>query len=195
MKSGRAAPWLPWIGTAAVAAPLTIVLHELGHLLAAHAFGFPEVALHYGSVSDGAKEAGFPLWQQGVKSAAGPLVSLGIVLACCYGAVRVGPRPWAVAPAFAAGVRSILIGVAYLVARVRQPGARGNFDEMNAARSLGLAPEFVVAANVLLLLAAWSFLVRRIPRDRRAGAIAGTVVGTFAGLALYIAWLGPWMLP
>jgi hypothetical protein len=112
------------------------VLHELAHFLAGLAFGFPDLVLHYGNVSDGAAKAGFPLWQQGVQAIAGPLATLLIVLTCCVATMRAGPKPWAVAPAFAAGVRSVGIGVAYLIVRILGREARGNFDEMNAATQL-----------------------------------------------------------
>lgn len=185
--------WL-WFGAAVLAAPATIVLHELGHFIAAHTFGFPDVVLHHGSVSDGAAENGYPRWQIGLKAAAGPLVTLAVVLGCCYAVTKVGPRPWAIAPAFAAGLRSVAIGGAYMFTRLRFPGSRGNFDELNAARGLGLSADLVVAANVGLLVAAWVFLIRRIPQ-RRLRVLGATTAGAVTGLALYIAWLGPTLLP
>lgn len=187
--------WLMWAAAAALTAPVAVVLHELGHFATAHAFGFPDVVLHYGSVSDSAAENGFPLWQQGVQAAAGPLVTLTIVILCCYAARRAGSKPWSVAPAFAAGIRSVVIGSTYLFIRLRHPSAQGNFDELNAARDLGLPAELVVAVNVLLLLGAWAFLIRGIPKGRRTAALGATATGTIAGLALYFGWLGPWLLP
>jgi hypothetical protein len=188
--------WLAWAVTAALAAPLGIILHELAHLLAGLVFGFPELALHYGSVSDRAAESGFPEWQRGIQAAAGPLATLLIVLGCCGAVTRVGSKPWAVAPAFAAGVRSLVIGVGYLIARMlRRPSEGANFDELNAARHLGVAVEPVIAINVLILLAAWVFLIRRAPRGQRIATLSAIAVGTTGGLALYIGWLGPWLLP
>src|SRR5262245_45444508 len=110
--------WLAWTVAATLAGPLAIIAHELAHLLAGLAFGFPQLALHYGSISDAAAESGFPEWQRGIQAAAGPLATLLIVLGSCVAAVRVGPKPWTVAPAFAAGVRSLAIGVGYLIARL-----------------------------------------------------------------------------
>lgn len=187
--------WLLWAAIAAVGVPVTIILHELGHLVSASAFGFPDVMLHYGSVSDGAAQGDFPAWQEGVTAAAGPLVTVGIVLGCCYLAVRLGPRPWTVAPAFAAGVRSILIGIAYVIARVRHGSVEGNFDELNAARQLGLSTDLFVGANMLVLAGAWAFLIHRVPHGRRMSTFGAILVGIVAGLALYVGWLGPWMLP
>jgi hypothetical protein len=186
--------WLAWAGTAALAAPLAIVLHELAHFLAGLAFGFPDLALHYASVSDGAGEAGFPRWQQGIQAAAGPLATLLIVLGCCMTAGRVGPKPRTVAPAFAAGVRSVAIGAAYLAARVLRPEARGDFDELNAANLLGIAAEPVIAANVVILLCAWVFLLSRVRSGQRITTLSAVAAGTVGGLVLY-AWLGPWLLP
>jgi hypothetical protein len=63
--------WLAFAIAAAVAAPLAIVVHEVAHFLAGLAFHFPNLVFHYASVSDGAAEAGFPLWRQGSEAAAG----------------------------------------------------------------------------------------------------------------------------
>jgi hypothetical protein len=188
--------WVAWGVAAALAAPLAILLHELAHFLAGLVFGFPQLMLHYGSVSDAAAESGFPEWQRGIQAAAGPLATLLIVLGCGVAVRRVGPSPWAVAPAFAAGVRSLAIGVGYLIARIlRRPSEGANFDELNAARHLGVAVEPVIATNVVILLAAWVFLIRRVPRGQRIATITAIAVGTIGGLALYIGWLGPWLLP
>ena len=187
--------WLSWAAAAALAAPVAIVLHELAHFLAGLAFGFPDLALHYGNVSDGAAKAGFPLWQQGVQAAVGPLATLLIVLGCCVATLRVGPKPWAVAPAFAAGVRSVGIGVAYLVVRILGNPAQGNFDEMNAAMGLGVAPELVIAVNVFLLLGMWIFLLSRVPSGHRLAIVSAVVSGTIVGVVVYVGWLGPVVLP
>lgn len=113
--------WLGWAGVAALASPIAIVLHELGHFGAAEAFGFPETTLHFASVSDGADGAGFPDWQHGMKALAGPAVTLVLVLGFAVSARRSGSHPFAVAPAFAAGVRTVVLGGAYFLVRITNP--------------------------------------------------------------------------
>lgn len=187
--------WQAWFLAAALSAPVAIVLHELGHFVVAHAFGFPDVVLRFASISDGAAEAGAPEWQQALKAGAGPLVTLVIVGLCCYLSWRRGPHPWVAAPAFAAGFRSAVVGLSYGVARMRYPGMEGNMDELNFARGLGLSQDVVMALSTLLIMAAWGFLILRIPRTVRAKALLATAAGTGVGLALYIPWLGPMLLP
>ncbi|MBW3569974.1 MAG: hypothetical protein KY467_02595 [Gemmatimonadetes bacterium] len=196
-RSARVRGWLAWAGTAALAAPTAVVLHELGHFVAAKSFGFPGVVLHYGSVSHRGAETGAPPWQTGLQAAAGPLVTLVIVLGCVYAVGRSGPRALPVAAAFGAGVRSILIGTAYLLTRILHPSASGsgNFDELNAARSLGLSPDLLVGLSMTVLLAAWIYLFRSIPPGQRLRTVSAVALGTIAGLALYIGLLGPTLLP
>ncbi len=188
---------LAWATVAAVSAPLAILLHELGHYLAAAAFGFPGRALHYASATSAAGTAGFPAWQLGVEAAAGPFVTLAIVAACSYAVHRLGPRPWVVAPAFAAGVRTAVLGSAYLFVRLRRPAATlsPNFDEFNVARAFGAPPELLVALSVLLILTAWLFLFRRMARGQRALPLLAIAVGAATGIALYGTMLGPALLP
>ena len=104
-----------------------------------------------------------------------------------------GDRPGA--PAFAAGVRSLGIGIAYLVVRILGKPAQGNFDEMNAAMGLGVAPELVIAANVFLLPGMWIFLLSRVPSGHRLAILSAVLVGTAVGVVVYVGWLGPVVLP
>jgi hypothetical protein len=181
---------------AAVVAPVTIVLHESGHFLAGLALGMHGVRLHFASVSSMAAAEGAPAWQRAAMAGAGPAVTLAIVLACCVAIARSGPRPLLVATALVAGMRSLAICVVYLRARVIHPGAplEGSFDEVNAARGFGLSPELVIGASIVVLAAAFVFIVRRLPHGGRAASLGAVVLGGSVGIALYLRLLGPMIL-
>jgi len=187
--------WVYWVLFAAMAGPIGIILHELGHFLVAHAFGFPDVVLHFGSVSDGAAGAGAPQWQQGVKAGAGPFVTLVLLGICCGATVRFGAQPWIVAPGFALGIRSALVGLAYLGAHFRGTAGKADIDELNFARALGLSMDAVMAASTALVLVSWIFLALSIAPGNRLKSLMAAAAGTAVGLILYINWLGPWILP
>ena len=195
--AAREQRWLVWAGVAALAAPLAIVLHELGHFVFAKGFGFPDVSFHFSSVNDGAEDAGYPLWQQGIKGLAGPAVTIALVVGFTVAARRYGPGPLTVAPAFAAGVRAVILGGAYLLVRVLHPErvSQGNFDELNAARRLGLPTDLVMAVSVLAVVAAWIYLVRLLPKTIRWKALGATAAGTIVGVVLWVSIIGPVVLP
>ena len=197
LASAEKQRWLLWFGVAVLAAPLAIVLHELGHFTLAKAFGFPDVSFHFSSVNDGAEGAGYPLWQQGIKGLAGPAVTLALVLGFTVAARRYGPGPFTVAPAFAAGVRAVILGGAYLLVRTLHPerAAQGNFDELNAARRLGLSTDLVMAVSVLSIVAAWAYLFRLLPKPIRWKALGATAAGTVVGVVLWVSIIGPIVLP
>lgn len=180
---------------ASVAAPVTILLHELGHYLADKAFGFPNVVLHYGSTSNGAAEAGFPLWQQGISAAAGPLTTIAILLLCCYIVARYGPHPVAVATGLVAPIRMFIIGVLFIMARMKNANMSGNFDELNASRAGGVSVDWLIAIELLALVAAWWYLASRIPRRERMLALLSCMAGMIVGLVLWIGLLGRVLLP
>jgi hypothetical protein len=46
-----------------------------------------------------------------------------------------------------------------------------------------------------VLVGSWFWLIRSIPRGRRALALASLLAGTAVGLALYIGVVGPRLLP
>lgn len=89
--------------SATIAAPLSVIFHELGHLLTYRAFGINDAAMEGSSVSLGKGDAFwqyvraenfaaaadiYPLWQVALGAAAGPIVSVVIILACCLIAAR-----------------------------------------------------------------------------------------------------------
>ncbi len=182
-----------------VIAPLTIVLHELGHYLAGLLMGTPDLALHYGSVSDTAAERGFPPVKIGIQALAGPAVTLGIMTVCVF-ALRKNPdHPVWLTAMFAAPVR-FAVGAVYLyfaaMAAIQGiPPGQPNFDEFKAAQMLGFSVVPILIAELALTVALWSWAVGRLGKGIRFPALAGTAVGIISGIGLWIALLGPLLLP
>ena len=184
-----------WFGSAVVAAPLTILTHELGHFLAGLAFNHPRVVLHYMAVSSDAAEAGYPRWQLAVVAAAGPLVTVATVLLCCYLAARYRPHPLIVAVGLFAPLKfSVgLVFIYYWLSGVRNSSP--NFDEFNVAKHAGIPPLLPILIGVAVLVGGWFWLVRSIPKGERLLAVTSTIVGAVVGLALYGGLIGPRLLP
>lgn len=188
-------PLLAWAGAAAVAVPVGIVLHELGHYLVAAALGAPDLHLHYDHIS--ANEAVIPAGERGAIALAGPIVTLLIVVGFSAAALRSGPRALLIAPVFAAGWRTAGLTLGYWITRVAEPAALAgrDVDELIAARSLGVPAEVLYAVNALVLYGAWVLLVRRVPRGRRLPALTGILLGTAVGIIAWLRVLGPVLLP
>lgn len=188
-----------WAAAAALAAPVTVLLHEIGHFLAGLAMGFPDLVLHYGSVSDTAAESGMPQWQLGIQSAAGPIVTILLALVCCVYVARRGPDRWAIATGIVAPIR-FLIGVVYIgyALLVWWRGGRmegSNFDEHNVAVASGLPLMLILAMEIVFLLSVWVYLFRAIRGVDWRVALASIGVGAVAGLLMWITVLGPLVLP
>jgi len=189
---------LTYAACGVVVAPMTIVAHELGHYVVGLILGTPDLALHYGSVSDTAREQGFSSARIGAQALAGPVVTLLIMGACALG-LRKTVHPVIVAALIAAPIR-FAVGVVYLgfsiVAAVQGvPRGTPNFDEFNAAQALGFPVEplliFELAATVLI----WWWMARRVEKGHRVSTIPGATVGVVLGIAAWIAVIGPWLLP
>lgn len=191
----RSVGWRGWLVVAAVAAPIGILLHELGHYLAARAFGFADAVLHFGSVTSVSAEAEATAWQRAIQFGAGPAVTLALLAISCFATARFGARATTTAPGFAVGVRSAILGFAYLAARLRGPADNGSFDELNVARALGLPIDLVMLGTVGLLLGGWLFLILAIAPGKRIAAVGAAAAGTALGLLIYVGWLGPLILP
>jgi hypothetical protein len=181
-----------------VVAPLTIVAHELGHYGVGLILGTPDLELHYGSVSDTAREQGVSSAKIGAQALAGPAVTLLIMAACALG-LRKTAHPFLVATLIAAPIR-FAVGAVYLgfsiAASVRgEPRGQPNFDEFNAAQALGFPVEPLLILELAVTVLIWFWMYRRLEKGRRISAIFGATVGVGLGVGAWIAVIGPWLLP
>ena len=156
---GKLKTFLVFAAWGAIVAPATIVLHELGHFLAGLALGTPDIALHYGSVSDNAAESGFPALRIGVQALSGPVVTLLLMGACVIALRKQPDHPAFLTALFAAPIR-FAVGAVYLyfvasAAIQGIPHGQPNFDEFKAAQMLGFPVVPLLVAELALTLVLW----------------------------------------
>lgn len=89
-----------------------------------------------------------------------------------------------------------IIGVLFLKARIKNPNiSSGNFDELNVSRAAGVSVDWLIAIELLALVAACWYLASRIPRSERMLALLSCMAGMIVGLAFWIGLLGRVLLP
>ena len=198
-----------WIGAAIMAIPLAVLLHELGHFLAYWAFGFQGVALHYSS-STHAVETRFwqliysgnveraaallPLWKAGVATTAGILFTYLVTIGCCVFAAKKSPHPVVIALGIFAPVR-FLSGIPTIVAALSGQRVSAGTDEAHLAALTGIPVLLLNVTGLLVLVLAWIWLLRRIPKDHKWISVASLVSGLALGIFLYFSVVGPRLLP
>ena len=209
LRSGR---WLAGVVGGAIAFPVAVLVHELGHFGAFAAFGFPDPVLRFASTSwsgsgefarlirAGDVEAAAALvqpWQVAVGVAAGAIVTYLTVIACVLAVRRFGPGPL-----------SLVLGVG-LVAPMRWLGAipilasklRGELpfpsstDEGWLAALTGIPESLLLLLGLTCFLLGYWFLVTASPRGRRMRVVVPTLVGAVLGGVMWVLWLGPLVLP
>jgi len=198
-----------WIGASVLAVPLGVLLHELGHFLAYWVFGFQGIALHYSATThtvertfwqlvsrgDFATAASvLPLWKAGVGTVAGILITCVLTIACCVFAARKSPHPLAIALGIFAPVR-FLSGLPTIAAALAGKPVRASTDEAHLAVLTGIPLLLLNVAGLLLLVLAWIWLVRRIPKDHRWISLASLICGLALGIYVYFWVVGPRLLP
>ena len=198
-----------WIGASVIAVPLGVLLHELGHFLAYWAFGFQGVALHYSSATHsvettfwqlvyrgniGAAASLLPLWRVGLATAAGIFVTCVVTVVCCVFAARKNPHPLVIALGIFAPVR-FLSGLPTISVVLAGKPVRAGTDEAHLAALTGIPLLLLIFAGLLVLVLAWIWLVRRIPKEHRWTSLGSLVSGLALGLFFYFWLIGPRLLP
>jgi hypothetical protein len=197
------------IGAAVIAVPLGVLLHELGHFLTYWIFGFQGVTLHYASAThtvektfwqlayrgniEGAASL-LPLWKVGVATTAGILLTYLVTIGCCVFAARKGPHPLAIALGLFAPVR-FLSGIPAIVATLAGKSVLPQTDEAHLAVLSGIPLLLLNFAGLLVLVLAWIWLLRRIPKDHWWVSLGSLACGLAVGIYLYFFLLGPRLLP
>lgn len=197
-----------WVGAAVVAVPLGVLLHELGHFLAYWAFGFQGVALHYSSAThsvertfwqlayNGRVEAAaalLPLWKVGVATAAAIVITYVVTFVCCLLAMK-NPHPLLIALGIFAPVR-FLSGIPTMSAALAGRTVRAGTDEAHLAALTGIPLLLLNVTGLLVMVFAWVWLVRRIPKEHRWVSRGSLLSGLALGIFLYFFLLGPRLLP
>jgi hypothetical protein len=198
-----------WIGAAVIAVPLGVLLHELGHFLAYWAFGFQGVALHYDSSTHAvertfwqlvfrgninAAAALLPLWKVGLATTGGIAVTYLVTIACCIFAAWKSPHPLVIALGLFSPVR-FLSGLPTVVAIIGGRRAGTGTDEAHLAALTGIPLLLLSFMGLLVLVFAWIWLLRRIPKTHRWVSLASLISGLALGIFLYFFLLGPRLLP
>lgn len=200
---------LRWSGASAIAVPLAVLLHELGHLLAYLIFGFQGAALHYSSSTYSleipfwqqvyrgnlpAAAAMIPLWKVGLATAAGLFTTCAVTVICCYLAARISPLPLVIGLGIFSSVR-FLSGIPTILVWLSGKPVRSGTDEAHLARLTGVPVFLLIAAGLIFLVLTCAWLVRSVPKQQRRISLVGLVVGLALGFLLYFRLIGPWLLP
>ncbi len=191
----RAVPWAAW---SLLLAPVTIVLHEGGHLFTALAVGFPHPTLHFNSVDPGAAD-GLPRSAAGLAALAGPAVSAALAVGACAWLRWRAATPWAAALAVTAASRFV-VGVPYTIVNagallIGSQLAPPEFDETKAGAALGWSGDALLAGTSLVLAVVLWSVGRGLFRGERVAAWSGLLIGTALGWAVWMLGLGPLLLP
>ena len=202
-----------WAGVAggAIAFPIAVLLHELGHYGADVALGLPDPVLRYSSASwsgsgeftrlfrAGDLEAAAAIaepWQVAVSAAAGPIVSYIAIIACVLAVRRFGPGPLSLV--FAIGLVTPfrwtwVFPVLYL--RLRGAEVKWGPDEVVAGVLTGVPQFLLILLGLASLVLGYWLLVTAVPRGRRVRTLVPTLAGAVVGGVLWVLWIGPMVLP
>ena len=203
--------WWASVAGGAIAFPIAVLLHELGHFGAYAGLGFPDPVLRFSSANwsgageftrlfrAGDVEAAAAIaepWQAAIGAAAGPIVSYLIIIACVLAVRRSGPGPLSFV--FAVGLVTPFRWtwpLPILFLKLRGNRVSWGPDEMMVSALTGIPQSIFILLGLASLVLGYWFIVTAMPRGRRVRTIAPTLVGAVLGGVVWVLWLGPLLLP
>lgn len=174
--------FLVWVGAGVVGLFLSVLIHEIGHLIAGNIFYrdqisgfqiFPDVSQD--AVTD---------WQQAGTIAAGPLMTSALTIGLYFlQRERINPLTYMIG--FTASIRAFagIDGILDLMGGV--PIEDATSDEVAVAGLLGLSPYVTVGLSLTVLFVMWFLYLRLIAR-RQGGRMLGVVLAGMVTAAVAI---------
>jgi len=185
--------YFKWAFFAALAGPLSIVLHEIGHAIMALAVGYSNIRIRYHSV-DRIAPVDIQPWERALTCEAGPIASLVIVLLCCLIIQKRRHSKFAKALGMVAAIQ-FTGGLIYVVSLVFGAVPPTNFDGARFAQYLNISIFFPAFIESLLLIGSWMFIIGFINSSERKMAVLGVISGGALGIVIWLTILGPFLLP
>lgn len=191
--------------------PLTLMIHEFGHLITAIVLGFHHVQLHYESVSYADQDRFWgliqlgaraqaatltPFWRVAAMEIAGPFASILTLFVM----TRFAKRFWIVSVIGAVGVWRFIAPALFLWINFRNarrglpPMRHWGMDEFDFALLTGIPVGMTLAVELTLIVIGLLLLGRTMQRGIRLSAWAAMLCGTFVGVHYWYI-LGPRILP
>jgi len=184
---------LKWSFFAALAGPVSIVLHEVGHALMALILDYSNVRITYHHVDRIAPENIQP-WERALTSEAGPIASLVIIL-LCFAIVLIRKHSvFAKALGMIAAIQ-YMGGLIYFIGAVFGAAPPTDFDSARFAQYLNISIFFPSLVEVLILVGTWILFIKLINRVERIQAVIGIIIGGTFGILIWLTLLGPLLLP
>lgn len=191
--------------------PLTMMIHEFGHLITALVLGFHHVRLHYesvsyadqdrfwgliqsGAIAEAAKLT--PFWKVAVMEIAGPLASIVTL----FVASKFAKRYWIANVIGAVGVWRFIAPALFIWVNFRNarrglpPMHHWGMDEFDFALLTGIPVQVTFAVELTLIVIGLVLLGRAMQRGTRLSAWAAMLCGTFVGVHYWYTF-GPRILP
>lgn len=203
--------WWASVAGGALAFPIAVLLHELGHFAVYGAFRFPGLVLRFAAVGwtgsgdfrglwlAGDVEAAAAIaepWQVAFGAAAGPVVSYLLVIGCVLAVRLFGPGPLSLILGVGLVTPLRWLGaIPILVAKLRGARFISRTDEGLLAMITGIPESFLFLLGLTCLVLGYWFLVKALPEGRRVRVLVPTSGGVFVGGLLWVQWLGPLLLP
>ena len=175
------------------AAPLSIVLHEMGHAFAAYLVGYTDLYIAYHTWGGNAP-TNITSLDRAWMSAGGPIASFFITI-ICYIALRYKRYPdFSRVLGLLASIQ-FMGALIYVVSSISGASASTVYDSARVADHLGVSIFIGSIPGSLIITSTWIFFIRSFDKMNRLRALLSIIIGGSFGFLLWLTIIGPILLP
>ena len=178
---------------AILAAPVSIVLHEMGHAFFAYCAGYSGLYITFHSWG-GQSPIGVSSIDRAWICAGGPIASFIIVVVCVFFTYYRPGFGFSWVLGFLAPVQ-FMGALFYVLGAFLGAGVSTAFNSARVAYQLGLSVFVASVRGSFVLVGSWLFFIRSLGVDSRRGKVLSILVGGFIGFLLWLTLFGPLVLP
>ena len=180
------------LGYTILAAPISVVLHEMGHALAAFLIGYSNLYITFRSWG-GVAPSGITGLDRAWTSFGGPIASFLIIL-FSYGLIRTRYPDFFRSLGLMASIQFVGAFL-YVIGSILGIEPSSVFDSARAANYLGESIFLFSIPGSLILVSTWVLFIKSIDNMSWKRDVLSMIIGGFFGFVIWFILVGPLILP
>lgn len=180
------------LGYSILAAPISVILHEMGHALAAFLIGYSNLYITFRSWG-GVAPSGITSLDRAWTSFGGPIASFVIILVS-YRLIRTRYQDFFRSLGLMASIQFVGAFL-FVIGSILGIRPSSVYDSARAANYLGESIFLFSIPGSLIIVSTWVLFIKSIDNMSRKRDVITMIIGGFFGFVIWFIFVGPLILP